>query len=184
MFFDSCRSPELAKDSHERILYFRSQLIEFQMKNPVTHAISAESSLLSLTRNHESQSQSSCFSLIHKNFESYLLLVWRCFTESRRDVATQRIRIFIALFFCLVVGGLYSNGDSGQSSIYNRAGFFFFISINQGYSAVTSAVNVLVREKVIVNRLSIPSLHSSDDSQRSDWECLHLLDLFPRQVHQ
>jgi hypothetical protein len=118
----------------------------------VTHTISFDSSLNSLTQIHEPETTSSVLSLIRKNFESYVLLVWRCFTESRRDVATQRIRVFIALFFCLVVGGLYSNGDHGQASIYNRAGFFFFISINQGYSAVTSAVNVLVREKVIVNR--------------------------------
>lgn len=91
-------------------------------------------------------------SRVRKNLESYFLLVWRCFTESRRDIATQRIRVFIALFFCLLVGGLYSNGDGGQSSIYNRAGFFFFISINQGYPTVSSAVNLLVKEKVIVNR--------------------------------
>lgn len=177
------RSPELAKDSHERITYFQNKWITFNRKDPMTDTISSDSLLL-LTRNPESQSASSCFSLVVKNFESYLLLVWRCFTESRRDVATQRIRIFIALFFCLVVGGLYSNGDDDQSSIYNRAGFFFFISVNQGYSAVTCAVNVLVREKVIVNRFSIHSrLHFLDDSQRSCWECLYILDLFPCQVH-
>ena len=79
-------------------------------------------------------------------------MVWRCFTESRRDIPTIRLRIIIALFFCLVVGGLYSNGHNGQSSIYNRAGFFFFISINQGYPALNCAVNLIVKEKIIVNR--------------------------------
>jgi hypothetical protein len=157
------RSPELAKYSIERIEYLRVQNHRSQSEHPSPVPPASDASPLWLTEQKDEQrSAVPLLSLCQKNLESYLLLVWRCFTESRRDVATQRIRLLIALFFCLVVGGLYSNGSDGQSSIYNRAGFFFFISINQGYTAVNCAVNVLVKEKVIVHRSALPLSLSPD----------------------
>jgi hypothetical protein len=115
----------------------------------ITSALAAMDDISSST---DISAYQACWACMKKNWQSFGLLFWRSFIESKRDVVTIKIRMTVGLVFALVLGGLYNNFGHDQASIFDRTGFFFFTSINQGFPAVTAAINILVKEKVLINR--------------------------------
>jgi ABC-type multidrug transport system permease subunit len=61
-------------------------------------------------------------------------------------------KILPAIFFALLIGGLYSNIGNSQESIMNRRGVLFFVLINQSFISVNAVITAFPVEKVIVGR--------------------------------
>jgi ABC-type multidrug transport system permease subunit len=84
--------------------------------------------------------------------EQLSLLCTRSCKQVSRDLVPHAIRLSTSVFFALVLSGLYSGMDLGQSSIQDRNGLLFFISINQAFSGLFSVVNTFPLERAIVLR--------------------------------
>lgn len=80
------------------------------------------------------------------------LLFWRSFMQQIRDIPTTMGKIIPAIFFSLLIGGLYSNIGNTQTSIMNRKGVLFFILINQSFISINAVINAFPIEKQIVGR--------------------------------
>ena len=70
-------------------------------------------------------------SSLSKTTKNFTLLCWRAWTQQRRDVITLKIKFIFSCVFGLILGGIYSNQTHNQTSIQNRIGILFFITINQ-----------------------------------------------------
>jgi ABC-type multidrug transport system ATPase subunit len=80
------------------------------------------------------------------------LLFWRSFIQQARDIPTTTSKILPAIFFALLIGGLYSNIGNSQHSIMNRKGVLYFILINQSFISVVAVIAAFPTEKLIVGR--------------------------------
>ena len=87
-----------------------------------------------------------------KTIRNTMLLFWRSFVEQSRDIGTTMSKIMPAIFFALLIGGLYSNIGDSQKSIMNRKGVLYFVLINQGFISIQSVVAAFPLEKIIVGR--------------------------------
>jgi ABC-type multidrug transport system ATPase subunit len=81
-----------------------------------------------------------------------MLLFWRSFVQQARDIPTTMSKVLPAIFFALLIGGLYSNIGNSQKSIMNRKGVLYFILINQGFISINSVLTAFSMEKIIVGR--------------------------------
>lgn len=88
----------------------------------------------------------------NKTVRNTMLLFWRSFVEQARDIGTTMSKIMPAIFFALLIGGLYSNIGDSQKSIMNRKGVLYFILINQGFISIQSVIAAFPLEKIIVGR--------------------------------
>ncbi len=87
-----------------------------------------------------------------KAFKNLQMLCWRAFAEQSRDVGTFVFKLVLTVFFALILGGIYSNIGYTQTSIQNRNGILFFISINVAFNNLIGVLNTFPKEKLIVNR--------------------------------
>lgn len=87
-----------------------------------------------------------------KFYSNLKLLCWRTYVKQSRQTLGLKIRIGVSIFFSLVVGGIYSNTSYDQSSISDRGGVLFLISVNQAFGTAAAVFNSFPDEKVIVNR--------------------------------
>ncbi len=79
-------------------------------------------------------------------------LAWRTGVEVMRDRFTLKLKFITSIFFAILVGCVYSGMSDDQTSIQNRNGLLFFVTINQSFNGLISVLNTFPKEKVIVNR--------------------------------
>jgi len=81
-----------------------------------------------------------------------LLLIQRGWREQMRDKLTVAIKIAFNFFFAVVFSLVYFRLNKDQTSIQDRTGLLFFISMNQAFGAVIGTAQVIPRQLVVVNR--------------------------------
>lgn len=91
-------------------------------------------------------------SSLQKTLRNTMLLFWRSFVQQARDIPTTMSKVMPAIFFSLLIGGLYSNIGDSQTSIMNRKGVLYFLLINQGFISIQSVIAAFPVEKIIVGR--------------------------------
>jgi ABC-type multidrug transport system permease subunit len=69
-----------------------------------------------------------------------------------RDQLTVAIKLVFNGFFAIVFSLVYFRLDKDQTSIQDRTGLLFFLSMNQAFGAVISTAQVIPRQLVVVNR--------------------------------
>eukprot|EP01040_Poterioochromonas_malhamensis_P000564 gene564-604_t len=89
---------------------------------------------------------------VQRYFRNFTLLFWRAFTELIRDRFTIFIKCALTTFFACIVGAMYSSNGNDQSSIRDREGLLFVITINQSFNNVIGVLNSFPKEKIIVSR--------------------------------
>jgi ABC-type multidrug transport system ATPase subunit/ABC-type multidrug transport system permease subunit len=82
------------------------------------------------------------------------LLILRALSERIRDPAKTIVPFTISTFFGILLGLLFfqTGLDLTQSSIQDKVGFCFFVTLNQSFSFILSAVSTFPVEKLIVER--------------------------------
>ncbi|TMW61231.1 hypothetical protein Poli38472_013694 [Pythium oligandrum] len=85
-------------------------------------------------------------------FDQMLVLTRRNFVRIVRDPIAFQANAFTSLFVALIVGLICLQLDLNQKGIQNFAGAFFFIVVNQTFSAANSAFLTMPLEIPIVER--------------------------------
>jgi energy-coupling factor transporter ATP-binding protein EcfA2 len=89
---------------------------------------------------------------MNKVVRNLKILAWRALVEQSRDVGMLIFKMVFVCFFGLIIGGIYSNIGFTQTSIQNRNGVLYFISIQVAFNNLVGVLNTFPREKIIVNR--------------------------------
>jgi len=82
----------------------------------------------------------------------FFLLLIRCWREQMRD----KIAIVLKTFFAAVMSGIFGlvdwQLDKNQTSIQNRTGLLFFLTMNQAFGSVIGTAQAIPRQIAVVQR--------------------------------
>jgi len=82
----------------------------------------------------------------------FLILLWRSWTDAKRNKFANVIKVMNAIIFAFVLGGISSNTGNGQVAYRNKTGLIMFVVINNSFGPLLAVVNTFPKEKIIVNR--------------------------------
>lgn len=85
-------------------------------------------------------------------FVQFSLLLRRAWREVMRDSTALVFKMIMQLFFTLIFGCVYYKMDMSQTSLQNRTGILFFMSMNQAFGGVIGTAGVIPRQLKVVQR--------------------------------
>mmetsp|Transcript_2744 Transcript_2744/g.3903 ORF Transcript_2744/g.3903 Transcript_2744/m.3903 type:complete len:647 (+) Transcript_2744:262-2202(+) len=123
---------------------FRDRALEKELEELLSTSENNRKRLEQGTQKKESKSSQYATNLMTQ----IIIVAQRAAKNAVRNPATSILQVFTTTIFALLVGGIYFDLDQGSNGIQNRAGAFFFITINLVFGNM-SALDLFLRERPI-----------------------------------